>query len=213
MLAEGSLTRNALAWREGLPEWIPILSVVPPPVSAPRPGPRPNDSLKMASPGAPGRIWMVHDAGKQFGPHTGMELASLVGAGSISASAVAWCESSPQWVPIGSIVPITNLATIRPLRSIASIKVPILVSAIANIVVGLVWLSTGCGVVVTVPLVVLSVFEFMLWAKADEMAGREFAAKAHRLGVIEIVAGLFNTATLVCGILVVVNASKLKNLR
>lgn len=44
----------------------------------------------------------------------------------------------------------------------SGIKVPVLISAISNIVVGLIWLSTCFGFVFTIPMVILCIFEFVL---------------------------------------------------
>jgi TM2 domain-containing membrane protein YozV len=68
------------------------------PVPAP-----PNPGVPM--PAGMERCWMVHDRGHQFGPHTEMELANLVGVGTISTTAMTWREGSPRWIPISSVVP------------------------------------------------------------------------------------------------------------
>ncbi|GAB6165628.1 hypothetical protein JCM19992_16280 [Thermostilla marina] len=87
-------------------------------------------------------------------------------------------------------------------------KIPLLISAIANIVVGLIWLATCFGVVLTVPMVVLCIFEFKAWAEADDMPLDQLIDHAGNLAIAEIVVGLFNTATLVCGIILAIQSSK-----
>ena len=89
------------------------------------------------------------------------------------------------------------------------VKVPLLVSAISNILVGLFWLSMCFGAVFAVPMFVLSVFEFLLWSQADDLPERRFADKAKTMGIFEIIVGLANTPTLICGIIVLINAGKL----
>jgi hypothetical protein len=89
------------------------------------------------------------------------------------------------------------------------VKVPVLISAIANIVVGLIWLATCFGVIFTVPMLILSIFEFSLWSRADRLPLYALGDRAKVLGIFEIVVGLVNTPTLICGILVLVNGGKL----
>jgi hypothetical protein len=63
------------------------------------------------------RIWTVHDQGRQFGPHTEQELASLLGAGTVSPAALVWREGSPRWIPLTNIVPLppwTGQAAVPP---------------------------------------------------------------------------------------------------
>jgi hypothetical protein len=52
-----------------------------------------------------GRIWSVHDQGRQFGPHTEQEIATLVAVGTISPLAMVWRGGSPRWIPVSNIVP------------------------------------------------------------------------------------------------------------
>ena len=95
----------------------------------------------------------------------------------------------------------------RPSRD--GVKIPLLISAIANIVVGLLWASSCFGIVLTVPMAILCIFEFKLWSQADSLPLREFGRRAKTLGIFEIIAGLANTPTLICGIIVLINAGKL----
>ena len=70
------------------------------------------DDIAAAAHGAPGRplgtdrVWTVHDRGQQFGPHTEVELASLLAAGNISHTALIWREGLPRWIPITNVVPL-----------------------------------------------------------------------------------------------------------
>jgi hypothetical protein len=58
------------------------------------------------------------------------------------------------------------------------IKVPVLISAISNIVVGMIWAVTCFGVVFTIPMVILCIFEFGLWSKADSLSLRRLGDEA-----------------------------------
>jgi predicted Zn finger-like uncharacterized protein len=95
----------------------------------------------------------------------------------------------------------------RPSRG--GVKMPLLISAISNIIVGLIWAGTCFGIVFTVPLAILCIFEFKLWGQADSLPLREFGRRAKILGIFEIIAGLVNMPTLICGIIVLINAGKL----
>jgi len=91
------------------------------------------------------------------------------------------------------------------------IKVPVLISAISNIVVGLIWAATCIGLVFTIPMVILCIFEFILWSQADNLSPKELGGRAKILGIFEIIVGLVNTPTLICGIIVLINSGKLAN--
>lgn len=101
----------------------------------------------------------------------------------------------------------------RPEGSTTAVTVPVLISAIANIVVGLIWLSTCFGVILAIPMFVLCIFEFTLYAKADRLDRATLARQATSLGVFEILIGLANTVTLICGIIALIKASKLSRHR
>lgn len=87
----------------------------------------------------------------------------------------------------------------------------LLISAIANIIVGLCWFMTFAGIIVAVPLWVLCVFEFKYRAKLISSPDpRRLCDAMLTLGILEIVAGLFNWVTLVCGILVLAHRYRLR---
>ena len=94
-------------------------------------------------------------------------------------------------------------------KSPDGIKVPVLISAISNIVVGLIWAATCFGIVFTIPMIILCIFEFRLWSKADNLSLRQLSGEAKTMGIFEIVVGLANTPTLICGIIVLINSGKL----
>ncbi len=89
------------------------------------------------------------------------------------------------------------------------IVTPILVSAIANIVIGLFWCSLCLGAVVGLPMLVLSVYEFMFYSSADTKTPLELHKASQPLAIAEIVLGVFNTVSLICGIIVLINRKKL----
>jgi hypothetical protein len=91
------------------------------------------------------------------------------------------------------------------------IATPLLVSAIGNIVVGLLWASTCFGIVFTIPMAVLCVMEFSLYAEVEKLPKSEVARRATGIAWFEIIVGLFNLVSLVCGIVLLVNISKLRS--
>lgn len=87
-----------------------------------------------------------------------------------------------------------------------AIKVPILVSAIGNIVVACVYISTCLLAILAIPCIVLCVFEFILYVRADELRPRDFVKRAQNMAIAEVVVGLINLVSLVCGIVILANA-------
>ncbi len=73
--------------------------------------------------------------------------------------------------------------------------------------IGLVWISTLCGVVIGVPQIVLAIFEILFFAQADKKPLDAALSQAKLLGILEIVSGLFNLISFVCGILTLVFAN------
>ena len=90
-----------------------------------------------------------------------------------------------------------------------AIKMCIMISAIGNIIVGLIWAYTCIGIVLTIAMIAVCIFEFMLYTKIDDLPDSVVASKSHTMAIVEIVMGLFNLVSLVCGILNIIHASKL----
>lgn len=88
----------------------------------------------------------------------------------------------------------------------AGIIAPLIVSAIFNILLGLFWISTCIGAIVGVPMIVLAIFEFIAMGKANSGHDRAgTVSMVQVIGVLEIIAGLFNLVSLICGIIVLIN--------
>jgi hypothetical protein len=98
-----------------------------------------------------------------------------------------------------------------PHPSASGVTIPLLVSAISNIVVGLLWCYTCLGVILAIPMFLLCIYEFALWARADSMSLPALASSAKARGILEIIVGLANTPTLICGIIILINAGKLQS--
>ncbi len=97
----------------------------------------------------------------------------------------------------------------RPTKSREGIKVPVLISAISNIVVGLIWAATVLGIIFTIPMVILCIFELTLWSQADSLSLGQLRRRAKTLGIFEIIVGFVNIIALICGIIVLINSGKL----
>ena len=80
-----------------------------------------------------------------------------------------------------------------------------------NTVVGLFWAFFCIGILLTIPMAILCVCELSLWARADRMPLQTFGRQVRLIGVFEIVLGLANLPTLICGIINVVNGMRLAN--
>lgn len=94
--------------------------------------------------------------------------------------------------------------------STGGVTTPVLISAIGNILVALFYFGTCFLFFIGIPLVILCIFEFIFYGSRFDRAPEELASKARTLGIIEIVAGFFNLISLVCGIIVLVNAGSLE---
>jgi len=97
--------------------------------------------------------------------------------------------------------------TVSP-RAPGIITTPLLISAICNCICAFSWLLTCIGVIFTAPLVVLLVFEFMLYADLNNQSKIVPPSKVKTIAICEIVAGLVSLGPLVCGIIILANLSR-----
>lgn len=92
------------------------------------------------------------------------------------------------------------------------VRVAILVSAIFNVLAAVSWALTCFGLVISAPLVVLAVFEFMRFSKLGTPPFGPQRDKAKVLGILEICTILVgNLPSAVCGIIVLVFLEKLRD--
>lgn len=92
------------------------------------------------------------------------------------------------------------------------VRVAILISAIFNILSALAWAATCFGIIFSVPLIVLSIFEFVLFAKLGEPPYGPRRGTAQLIGILEICTiVLGNLPSMVCGIIVLVFREKLRD--
>ena len=91
----------------------------------------------------------------------------------------------------------------------SGIAAPLLVSAIFNIVVGLLWAWTCIGIILTIPMIVLCIFEFIVWSSCDQTDRRVLAGRVQTLAICEIVIGIFNIGSLICGVILLSNSKRL----
>lgn len=92
------------------------------------------------------------------------------------------------------------------------VRIALLVSAIFNILSAVGWAFTCFGIIISIPLVVLAIFEFMLFGKLGAPPYAPHRGRAQVLGILEICTLLVgNLPSMVCGILVLVFLDKLKD--
>ena len=156
--------------------------------------------------------WYYQVADERYGPITMVELRELAQRGTIQPIDLIWKAGMPTAVPasrIEGVFPAAQQIASVEMNSPAAITVPLLISAISNILVGCIWVSTCFGIVIAVPMFVLSVYEFRLYAKIGTRPVKEIANEAGSLAIWEIVLGVFlNIPTLLCGIFLRINAGK-----
>ena len=114
-------------------------------------------------------------------------------------------------VPIAKVRAAPSLplpAYTEPPEAPGIITTPLLISAIWNCMAAVLWLATCFGVIFTVPLVVLLIFEFMLYADLNNKNKLVPPSKVKRIAICEIIAGLISLAPLVCGIIILTNISR-----
>lgn len=90
--------------------------------------------------------------------------------------------------------------------------IPILVAGISNIAVGVFWLAMTLALCFTfligIPMIVLGVFEILFYTDAKRKSLQEILGRSKTYAVLEIIAGMFNWISFVCGIVVLVNRGK-----
>jgi len=167
---------------------------------------------------------LITEDGQEFGPIDRAVLNSWVAEGRVTASCRVRREGDDRWLAAAEVFPVLTgrNATVIPndraprfrsethsrhAGSVDGITIPILVSAIANLVVGLFWFITLVGIVIAIPMFALAFAEFNLYSNATRLRRQRLAAKAQTIAVFEIFAGLFNLVSLACGIIVLINAS------
>ncbi len=90
------------------------------------------------------------------------------------------------------------------------IRIPILISGILNVMTGLAHLTWCIGVIFTVPLVVLAVFEFIYFSKLGQADFSAHKSKVKLISILEICTILVgNVGSLVCGIIVLVSIKEI----
>lgn len=85
------------------------------------------------------------------------------------------------------------------------IKVPLLISAICNCVAALFWLMTIFGIIFTIPLVILLIYEFKLYADLHDPKIVVPSSQVKTIAICEIVGGLVSLGAIICGIIILTN--------
>jgi len=87
------------------------------------------------------RVWTIHDQGQQLGPHTEVEMATLLASGNVSATALVWREGSPRWIPITAVVPLPGATLPYAPAYVLSRQYP---SSGTKIAAGILGILLGC---------------------------------------------------------------------
>lgn len=170
--------------------------------------------------------WMVQNTdGKTLGPYDFGDIENYLIQGRMTIESLISHPAKTQgkWVVVSRVPKLVALvskhlehkAAINQLNrsAIAPVKkefsreaiVTILISAISNIVFGLFW----CGIIIGFPIglamFVLSYYEFSAYGKRKTYDLIEYRKVTFQLGVAEIILGLFNGISLVCGIITLLN--------
>ena len=82
-----------------------------------------------------------------------------------------------------------------------------LISAISNLLIGLLTLFFLIGVIY----LILSFYEFRLDRTSDRADPGDFAKSARNLSYFQMALGVFNGVALICGIVVFLNSGKLRD--
>jgi hypothetical protein len=120
-------------------------------------------------------------------------------------------DNEPVGVPSQPTGPQTPVLEDTPDRAVRSLRAAVLTSAIANLVAGyLGFFGTCFGVVIFAPMVVLAAFELLLFLQAPSMATSALERRARVIGVFEILLGVFNLVSLLCGVVTLLEVGKLR---
>jgi hypothetical protein len=169
--------------------------------------------------------WFIRDpAGQQFGPYEFNDLENYASQGRLSLenSIRHQVRTEGKWVSVTRIPELAGLmqdsaalqlqiagaaAAIQKLANPdfpRGAAVPVLISAIGNILVGLFWIGTCFGAPLGIACIILCIFEFIFFANRESYNLEKFRTATLSLGIFEIIVGLFNLISFVCGIIVLI---------
>lgn len=170
--------------------------------------------------------WFIDDgSGRTLGPFLFNDIQNYASQNrlSLEASVLNKSRTNDQWVSVTRIPELADLmsrsaslqvqiagAVAASTKAAApdfsrSSAVSILVSAISNIIMALVWIGTCFGIPLGVVCIALCVLEFVFYSKRDRLNRKSFREETFWIGLFEIIVGLFNTVALICGIITLIN--------
>ncbi len=86
--------------------------------------------------------------------------------------------------------------------NLRDLALPVLVSSCSNIVLAWLYLRSGClGLVLTGPMVLLAVQEFLYFGHLPREGYEELKRRGRLIGLFELGIGVFNPVAFVCGVL------------
>ncbi|HVS12667.1 MAG TPA: hypothetical protein VMV46_01990 [Thermoanaerobaculia bacterium] len=96
-------------------------------------------------------------------------------------------------------------------KAIRPITLPILISALANLLAGYLWFFASCfGIFLSAPMLVLAAFEIWTFVRAPQLQGEDLIRRATVLGLFELLVGVFNLVSLICGTVVLLGLGKVR---
>lgn len=108
------------------------------------------------------------------------------------------------------VQPIVAAQPVDPLHTPIELTVPLLISGVTNLLAGLAWTATCLGAIIGIPMLTLSLFEFLLYSKNGHIPAKDFSGRVGLLACFEIFAGFFNLISFVCAMVILLNRGKVR---
>lgn len=197
LVRKGRIARTDLVWREGLDDW----------TSA-------GEIKGLFRQSAPGReIPATASKAKTAAPNSTGVSANRSTAEKFCHACGATIDRRAEICPKcgvrqPSVVGQVNLRIDDDNDPRGMLTTPVLISAIGNVAVGIFWVNTCIGIPLGIAMFILCIFEFMFYSDSDRLSPQQLLKKVGTLAIWEIVCGLFNLVSLICGILLLINKGK-----
>ena len=170
------------------------------------------------------RWFILDNSGKTYGPFDFNDVQNSASQGrlTIETSVRHEVRTNNKWVSVSRVPEIAELMQTAAAMQIQlanaatlshraanpefprTASVPILISAIANIVMAVFWICTCYGFLLAIPCIVLCIYEIRFYGRRLDYDREQFRSVTLLLGIFEMVVGLCNLISFVCGIVVLV---------
>ncbi|MFK7817676.1 MAG: DUF4339 domain-containing protein [Planctomycetaceae bacterium] len=183
--------------------------------------------------------WYYAIDGQQFGPISNRELHDLAGNGGLQPTDLVWQDGFGDWRQASTVTGLfpagagTSPAGPPPVytqpefaetfvayddigaqpvgtRTPEELKIPLLISAISNSALALIWVLTCVFSFLAIPLAILAWYEVKLYRKVDLIPNDQFGSEVKGLAPYQIAAGVLGGSipSLVCGILLMIKGGE-----